>query len=436
MKLLFIVAMAIMAIEADANSSCLKIQAIEGEVCPDLSINYDLSECSKRGPITQKSRIACNGNEASVRLKTSQFTYNFILAKEEHWGKVKWKLQGDISELAEKPAKKESARSNAEPTESIQGPVPASSKSEESPIKTSVGGFIDAQFNTTKSDATTQGFVINDGAVYLSGKYKNTTGFLDIPFAGGSIAGTPTPNFNLGLVDAQAYIEHIHDSGLTWKIGQWDAIYGFEVNDTNGVAFTRQGLVFNWAVPFVEAGLLISHNFGLITAKAYVGNPNDTNGIFDSLERLEMGGQFALNHEMLRLTPGLRTKQTVSGRLTHFDLLAGVTLGDWALDFEFDTVKTSGSTRGYAYMAHILGSLDKVREGLSAGARFEFLKDLEGNPTNNRTLQLTVGPQYKLSKILKLKTDYSWQQRKLTAGAAATSAHIFNIAAVLTLGEI
>ncbi len=127
-----------------------------------------------------------------------------------------------------------------------------------------VGGFVDAQFHTTNDYSLTEGVTIHDGAVYVTMKSGKTEAKLDIPFkANFDIASNSTEgaNFALGRTKMQAYITHAYDFDFSWKLGQFDTIYGFELNDSPDLVLSRQGFIYNNMIPFMHSGLLLSYKF-------------------------------------------------------------------------------------------------------------------------------------------------------------------------------
>jgi hypothetical protein len=284
-----------------------------------------------------------------------------------------------------------------------------------------VSGFVDAQYQSAGIDSS---FVVQDSALYFSKTMSSGEVMLDLPLS--SARNADNPHFSVGLGKAQAYLGYKYESGLSWKIGQFDTPFGFELNDTKDITFSTQGLVYG-VIPVVHTGLLVGYSLSdSVGIKLLAANHHDL-GTMAGLTP-DWGGQLTANVGSIRSSAGLLVTDKNSGEEFLIDLLLGTTLGDLALDGWVDIKKVNNkagtTTLGTGYFLQaIYGLSDK----LSAGVRGELTKNIGVNDT---VTQLTVGPQYALTKELKFRADYSIKGAQVLAGGTTATSHSANIGAV------
>lgn len=119
-----------------------------------------------------------------------------------------------------------------------------------------VGGFVAPAFMWTKGTANT--FAVPDGAIYLSHSMDMAEVMVDVPFSLTSATGNALA---LGGSKAQAYISHKWENGLSWKLGQFDGIYGYARNDMANWAFAQDSLLRSNFQPITHTGLLLGYSF-------------------------------------------------------------------------------------------------------------------------------------------------------------------------------
>ena len=305
---------------------------------------------------------------------------------------------------------------------------------------TSLSAFADAQFEWRDKANHSPGFFFNEGAVYLEHKMGIARAFIDVPFFGGTNAPGDA-GFTVGTSEAQAFIEFNYDCGLSWMLGQFDTIYGFELNDTIDINFSKPGIVFGGALPTVHTGLLLAYNKDMYGVKFLLSDPRNTSFLNDSTatvpggNNLEYGLMFSVNpSEMISTSLGYLHHKVGRANTYLIDFLLGFNFERFALNFEFDARRGQIGKTGWGLMNHfIFNATDK----LDLGLRFEIARELstgiDTSGANYRDMQLTVGPQYKVTEHATIKFDYSWLNAQAVENGTKEDTHTITLAGLYRL---
>ena len=282
------------------------------------------------------------------------------------------------------------------------GALTASASFAAEPAGVNVGGFVDAGYGWVHVKDAKKGngwtFRFNEGAAWISGASGSTKAVLDLPVAadpGGS------DGLAVGWTKAQAFVETKYDNGFAWKLGQFDGIFGSEGKYTYSIPFTTHSDITKVFFPWVSTGLLASYWIDSDWAvDLLLANQNGlgqtTNGKLEY--GVKVGGKLPAAF-ITEISGAVYTKAAIKGFLQASGVLE-FTFGDLVLrgDGVFQKPKESGKSilaiGGYA--------LYNVDEVLSAGARFGTEKG------TNEKFEATVGPQFKVSKNLTAKVDYTF----------------------------
>jgi hypothetical protein len=366
--------------------------------------------------------VNCKGNEATASALSETRLYRVSLSRtEENFGNGTWAVAGKIARLRRNDIPKDVAET-AEPAPSPSAlpvavvPAVASAPAAPAPVasapstsevaKFKVSGFIDAQFQTLLSDSNSPGFVVQDGALYLSHSLGNGEAKLDLPF---QMLGTGgNSNFAFANAKAQAYLTHACGSHITAKIGQWDTPYGVEVNDTADNFFSRQGLVYA-TNPVVHTGALLAYAPNdRFTANFFAANPHDTGNA--NGKNLEYGTQWSLGGPVRASVGAMLTRLKGTSITNHYyDGTLGATFGKFSLDFEANFLRTSDAPLyDRRYLALLVANFT---DRYSFGVRAEYA-DLKENTATSQSVQkqteLFVGPQIVLTPASRVRADFTW----------------------------
>ena len=306
-------------------------------------------------------------------------------------------------------------KSLANPTTEAGVPDASQKMGLERPLVPSLelGGFVDAQYKWAKDNTSTSGFLVNDGAVYFKHKRGKAEVLIDLPFSWEKSASTAVDidgdgqsnDFIVGQNKAQAYIGY-QEGATRFQLGQWDSIFGYELNDAPDLFFTGQGLVYNLAMPVTHTGLLVSHALGPVTLKGMAANVSNQGS--QSGQKSEFGGQVSFGNEILRAALGYFSYEKVANDPRAVtDLIAGFTLGIFQMDAEVALVREPGQDQSTAFL---LMPVLSVSELSSLGLRYEQASKFG---TVDTQTQVTGGFQHVLNEALKVKIDYTWGEQKL-----------------------
>jgi hypothetical protein len=287
--------------------------------------------------------------------------------------------------------------------------------------KLKINGFADGQLEYTKEQAS-RGFFLNDAALYVTAGGEKVSLFVDLPFSG----GTANNDFSVGTGKAQAYVTLKPANGFEFSMGQFDTIYGLELNDTKDVVFTSQGLVFAAALPTTHQGAMVAYSTQGVTVKALVSNPNNQGILNDN--NPEYGAQVSYAHgDQFNLALGYlaHNQRGAAGTDTLVNFVAGANFGMINVGAEVDYNKVGDADAAYGYLGQIVA---EANQELSFGVRGEWLKRF----TNYQAMQFTFGPQFKPADYdgLTVKADYTWTSTEATKGATKDKEHTVALAAV------
>lgn len=293
-----------------------------------------------------------------------------------------------------------------------------------------VSGFVDAQITSGSNDASNSPTAqVADAAVYFTDKLGSTSVTVDLPF---KFSGTGTTNaFDFAMTKGQAYVTQGYDFGLSWSLGQWDKIFGFESNDNIDNRFTAQGILYGQML-VTHTGLLMDYTNGPVTVKAFAANSHSTgrrNG-----DNFDYGGQVVFKHEAMHVSGGyLHHKDRTTAQSS---MLADFVLG-WAgnnitadANVIINKAAISGAQTGFG----VGGWFTYTMNAWNLGTRLEYGSKLPNGylaATNTYSaFQWTIGPAYKFNEKLTAKLDYTLNSTKaLQATTSATTIHTGTLSA-------
>ena len=281
----------------------------------------------------------------------------------------------------------------------------------------SFSGFVDAQWGWIK-DGSGDGARVNLGQVAWSHQMGEASVKLEIPFA--QTAGTS--DFALGNDLTQAFVQYNYAGGLSWSLGQWDGIFGLERNDTNMVQFTNQGAMFGTQAK-TNTGLMLGYKLSdSMNVDVYVSGARDAGGT-DSMDAPELGGKFSLGGDFhLSVGAFFRQEGDDVSRI-YVNSVIGMKMA--GLDLGAEVTYTKAGAGDASIGAGLIGSYG-ISDALAAGLRVQYLSNFEAH----QQIDVTVGPQYNMTKNLRVKADYTLSMVTATKGADAVNGQSAALAAV------
>ncbi|RYZ80283.1 MAG: hypothetical protein EOP06_25645, partial [Proteobacteria bacterium] len=208
----------------------------------------------------------------------------------------------------------------------------------------------DASLPSANSES---GFGVEDGALYFTYEKEGATFYLDLPFRrqksldlGATTDKEVSNNGNIqfGNDKAQAYIKYSPFDKFTATFGQFDTIYGVELNDSKDRVFGKTGIVYDTMLPVTHAGVQLQLDVGAGYIKALAANSANKGTLGNSAtgdNSYEYGGAIGYGSPAFRAQVGYlqrpinKADGSGNGNRGLIDVTLGTTLGIFTLDLEY-----------------------------------------------------------------------------------------------------
>jgi hypothetical protein len=328
-----------------------------------------------------------------------------------------------------------------------------------------VGGYVDAQYNyaTIKNYNGVSGnggekmantFRFDEAAVWVSKKVGGTEAVIDLAIQGpaltytrGFVSGNTGTAWSVGQSNSQAYVAMNYDNGFSWKLGQFDALFGFEANDSADIKFAHHGIL-SQLMPTTHVGLHGKYEFSdMLALNLLIANPYDAGHMKNG--NLDYGVKLNTKFDTIAFNLGALFQtgdhyaagsKKQLGYLIDWDLGSKMGALDWALYGYVSKADVKNAKTDWG--AGVQGGYE-VSELITAGLRFEYDKDGTKNTGvatvtsgaqstfEKSTWSVTAGPAFNLSDNLVTKLDYTYTAKEIeTAGAKDEAGHHVDLAAV------
>lgn len=297
---------------------------------------------------------------------------------------------------------------------------------EEAPTGLQIQGFVDVQSYWNNKEAKgSYTPALNDAALYINHTMGAHSLTVDLPFS--AAVGTGN-NFEFATTKAQAFINFGLGENTHLWLGQFDTPFGFELNDSKDLFFSRAGLISSKLMPVTHAGLLLDasvSDFGfklLASAHANEGrladNQNPDFGLIASYK-----ASSALSASAGALLQDHGTTKVL------YDVLVNWAVSETqALDLEGSFQTESDVDLGWGALVHYTHALN---DSWTAGLRGEYLSKV-GTGVDFRYSQIktSIGLNKTINTALKLKADYGMLSAKAAKGADAVISHEVGLGAI------
>lgn len=319
----------------------------------------------------------------------------------------------------------------------------------------SFGGYVDTAWTSVNRDGDandTNTFYVPEGALYVGKKFDGSEVYMDLAF--GMMAG----NFQTTI--SQAWVSASYESGLSWKMGQFDNLFGWYAGrqDSWQTSLSHTGFLQNY-FPRLHMGGMLAYNFSdMLDVQLVVANDRDSGVDFADFSG-KNGGLYNHNGNG-RLDFGV----TVGADVDNFAVDLGVLVENGNQNFEEDATGYVGSLSVATTFEPVSVGLYGVfsqpdlkdadsdfgigldlgfdfNEQISFAVRGEWAQIGDSNmimtgigsnsydltaipPTGSgdgfalsggegkQVMQVTVGPQFHMSDNVMAKLDYTWEQLK------------------------
>lgn len=266
-----------------------------------------------------------------------------------------------------------------------------------------VSGYADAGYKWAKGGTNT--FLVNEGAVYVHGDMDGAKAMIDLGFMGND-GSTTAFSF---APKSQAYVYNEYDNGFHWKMGQFDSLFGSEGKDSKDIPFTYYSMITTQIMPWNHVGMDIGYSVGDWQLHMLIANPTlgSSTGQWADYTQTAGNPDFGLNFQgsigdtMTEISGGLLFGRSGSTKRVLASGILEFTFGDLVIrgDGFFRKMATGNNELGAGGYA-----LYNMSDDFSAGIRLAFAGK-QVSPDDK--LQLTIGPQMRMTKHLVTKLDYT-----------------------------
>lgn len=477
-KVLLLGSLSLSFSQADAASdfkksgSCGSASVTSGDTCSNVKVQFNFDGCAHKSPPQLAKRVICDRQVITARFQEGNYRYEAQFQKvDDGWGGVTWKPLGSVSqfEKAQEVGAKtigENARADRQPA-TTENAAPSQGASAPSYSNFKFSGFADLRYTSfstqdnplVASGYPESGFGLEDGAFYGNYSKDNLTVILDVAFRRSKDVDINTAatkpnqssnaNFAIGYDKSQLYLKYKLGSLFTLNFGQFDTIFGVELNDSKDRIFGKTGIVYDYTIPVTHTGAMLEFSTDGIYVKAFAANPNGKGSQGTSTtgdDKTEYGAAIGYGNDFIRGQAGYLTRSInkASGvgadNRTLMDFTLGTTLNGFSLDLEFSRVTDPSKNTltaadaadlenaGYGMLA--LASY-KFTDSFLIGAKYETVQDDPGALSIKSTTAIGGSVHYKLTSELELRTEYVGYDSKGVSSATWKDTR-FNVAALLT----
>lgn len=440
------------------SASCGSARVLSGTTCADAKVQFDLASCpGHSGPAP--GLITCSKKGLTARYQTPSWRFEAKFERaEDGWGGVAWKPAGPVVRYqrltASSPATPE-VREPAETKPVSDKEFPA--KAEETPAPAATfkfGAFGDFRYtvfsapeNPSVTNANAEsGFGLEDGALYGSYEKDRVSVYADLAFRRmkdvdtNAAATTPNQSSNstiaVGVDKSQLYLKYKVTPVWSVTLGQFDTIYGVELNDSKDRFFGKTGLVYDVTLPVTHTGALVEAAKNGYYAKVLGANPNNRGSYGSSTARddkTEYGAAVGYGNELWHGQIGYLSRSVLKSNGTEFgsrsllDVLFGMSLGSFAFDLEYNQLSDPNKN---TLSSGDAGDLEKPGQGFLALLSYKFsdelvlalrgeqLKDDPAAASIDTASSAGVSLGYKVAPELQVRTEYISYDYKNLAGTS------------------
>lgn len=344
---------------------------VSGDTCSNVKVEFNFTNCgtTQAKPLSANaaSRIICKGKTITARSSSENFRAEAKFEKvEDGWGSVQWKPVAAVRtftvDQSSEPkmatvstiptSKPEAPKIEVPATETVRTPSVEASEapSAAAPVSIAVTGFLDMRYTAFRAEdpavneKSKSGFLLDDGAIFFSAKKGNLEAMIDLPLSR-ELTTPAAANMGVGKTKTQLYGRYSFSSSLNLTFGQFDTLFGVELNDSKDRMFGNTGLAYGQTLPIVHSGAYLTYSENGITARLLAANPADrqTFGTDAADSSTEYGATVGYSNSQLRGQLGYlaRAMTDLNGDASQrslIDILAGATFGDFDLDLQYSIV--------------------------------------------------------------------------------------------------
>lgn len=422
-------------------NSCGSAKVVSGDTCSNVKVELDLTGCQLKIPTAMATQIVCEGTKIKARYQNDQYRYEAGFDKKsDGWGGVTWDSLGQVHQWKKSGAvafRQDLAPAQKAPAENR---FPADIGSAVKNLK--FGAFFDFRYSAFEAnkdpevsdDRAQSGFGLEDGAIYANYENGKLAAVADLAFRRGydkdtgvnsTTSQSNDSSFRFGVDKSQLYLKYKAAENLTLDFGQFDTIFGVEVNDSKDRVFNKTGLVYDYLMPVTHTGAMLEYSMQSITAKAFAANPNNkgTNGTSAAGdENSEYGAAVSYASDAYHGQVGYMSRSInkagsdIKGDRSLIDVTAGTSMGALSVDLEYSSVRdqnknglTADTTDTEDPATGIFALVSyKFSDALMLGVRYESLSNfIYGAATAvDKVDSYGLSLRSKVSADLELRAEY------------------------------
>lgn len=288
-----------------------------------------------------------------------------------------------------------------------------------------MGGFVDGAY---KSAGAVSSFFLHDAAFYMGKTMGMGEVMLDLPVA--YLAETAGNDFTVGFSKAQAYVNWKYDNGFRWKLGQFDALLGYEAADSADRVFAVAGSV-SGMFGSTHTGLVVGYDMSdalgldlLLANQQDKGFRNAGDNPFDWGFKLT-----TKSDSFTAAVGGVFNKNAGDNQAMGWTFnVMGETKTEMmtlALDVALKKAAAATGTTVNTAMGFMALADFELAENTTWGLRPEYVKSAETDAKAD--IKVATGPSFKMSKDFTVRPEYTFS-KNMASGSKAH--HDFVLSAV------
>ena len=366
---------------------CGKAKVISGDTCSNVKVELSFDGCEHKSEPVLAKRIICSKDTIKARFQIDDLRYEASFEKiDDGWGGVSWKQVTAMTEyrkegtrtITYEASKKLNSPIANETATKVEVPAVSAAQSLTTPSTTlsattvsshvlspfKFSGYVDIRHSSysikdnpsVTSGNPESGFSIEEAAVYVNYEKNKVSLLLDMPIRRqkdidvNSSAAVPNQSSNanlaIGYDRAQLFLKYNADV-VNFYLGQFDTIFGVELNDSKDRKFSKTGIVYDYTLPVTHTGIMIEYTPSAFYLKGFAANPNNKGSLGSSTtkdDQPEYGLAFGYANDQIRSQLGAMTRliNKASGLeradRVLLDATIGSTLGAFSFDLEYTSI--------------------------------------------------------------------------------------------------
>ncbi len=280
-------------------------------------------------------------------------------------------------------------------------------------------GFVDLRYQGGDKDKLSNGFVFNDAAIQVYGRYKNNYKVLiDVPVAWQGAADTDNDGIDDSFSNKWSVAQdrgqvYIVNEKEFYKIlvGQFDSPLGYENNDSRDLFFAKQGLMFNMYTPTTHMGIKVEYKFfESFELHGLVSNSEGQGSQGGKLPEYALQFKFSVND--FYLLPGYYTRRVSGQQISLINVYGGFDNSIFMAQVEVNKLKDETlNEERFGYMLILGWKMSDYWSLALRGENSALLENKTGEQIDS-SFQGSVAISYQVNHNLRILSDISFFHQK------------------------